>query len=374
MDNLTHTLFAVTLARTPIGRAGRGTTAALVVASNAPDIDIVSAARGGAASYMQWHRGPTHGLFGVIGLGLVVALGVWVFTRLRHDDGVSRPRAPLLTLSAISVLGVLLHILMDLPTSYGTRLLSPFDWRWYAFDWLPIVDIYLLIALVTALAFGRLSPEARRRNAAIALGLMALNYGVRATSHHRALAIAPRLFGPTLPQPCDPKGPPASVVEIWPRATSYSSTGAPSRVGSASRCLVEMAAMPTFFSPFRWRVIARVSNAYELQEVDVLDARFRTRPPAAEALWRRSLRFPNVWTYAVDMAARKRTAQIFLGFARFPAALAFLEAGSVATVRFTDMRFAGGIVSLNQPSGRASPFTLTIRIGAEDEIQEELAR
>ena len=43
-------------------------------------------------------------------------------------------------LVAISMLGVLLHILMDLPTSYGTRLLSPFDWRWFAFDWLPIVD------------------------------------------------------------------------------------------------------------------------------------------------------------------------------------------------------------------------------------------
>src|SRR4051794_20065708 len=50
MDNVTHTLFALTLARTPLGRAGRGTTAALVLASNAPDIDIV-ATIGGAASY-----------------------------------------------------------------------------------------------------------------------------------------------------------------------------------------------------------------------------------------------------------------------------------------------------------------------------------
>ena len=33
MDNLTHSLFALTLARTELGRAGRGTTAALLVAS-----------------------------------------------------------------------------------------------------------------------------------------------------------------------------------------------------------------------------------------------------------------------------------------------------------------------------------------------------
>ena len=60
MDNVTHTLFALTLARTPLGRGGRGTTAALVLASNAPDIDIV-ATLGGSANYLAWHRGPTHG-------------------------------------------------------------------------------------------------------------------------------------------------------------------------------------------------------------------------------------------------------------------------------------------------------------------------
>ena len=60
LDNLTHTLFAATLARTPLARAGRGTTAALMLASNAPDIDIVATA-GGAVKYLEWHRGPTHG-------------------------------------------------------------------------------------------------------------------------------------------------------------------------------------------------------------------------------------------------------------------------------------------------------------------------
>src|SRR5947207_3143722 len=40
MDNVTHTLFALTLSRTRLTRGGRGTTIALVLASNAPDIDI----------------------------------------------------------------------------------------------------------------------------------------------------------------------------------------------------------------------------------------------------------------------------------------------------------------------------------------------
>ncbi len=80
MDNVTHTLFALTLARTPLARAGRGTAVALVLASNAPDIDIV-ATIGGAPSYLTWHRGPTHGPLGIVGLGLVVAGLVWIARR-----------------------------------------------------------------------------------------------------------------------------------------------------------------------------------------------------------------------------------------------------------------------------------------------------
>src|ERR1700681_3753102 len=76
MDNVTHTLFALTLARTPLGRGGRGTTAALVFASNAPDIDIVTAL-GGSAHYLEWHPGPPQGPLGVVGLGLITAALVW---------------------------------------------------------------------------------------------------------------------------------------------------------------------------------------------------------------------------------------------------------------------------------------------------------
>src|SRR5687768_17880435 len=126
MDNVTHTLFALTLARTGLGRGGRGTTAALVLASNAPDIDIV-AALGGSANYLAWHRGPTHGPLGVAGLAVLTAALVWSGRRvldsmrpepLRRPLGMTRD-APFAMLTIISTIGVLLHIMMDLPTSYG---------------------------------------------------------------------------------------------------------------------------------------------------------------------------------------------------------------------------------------------------------------
>ena len=87
MDNLTHTLFAATLARTPLRRAGRGTTAVLLLASNAPDIDIIATA-GGALKYLEWHRGPSHGPFGIVGMGTPIdadttAVFFWRYRRVQ---------------------------------------------------------------------------------------------------------------------------------------------------------------------------------------------------------------------------------------------------------------------------------------------------
>ncbi len=372
MDNLTHTLFAITLARTPLGRAGRGTLGALVLASNAPDIDIVSAASGGV-SYLAWHRGPTHGPLGVVGLSVITAAIVWHGRRFLdarrgvNDQPARSHPAPVEgdatfgMLVSVSMIGALLHVLMDLPTSYGVRLLSPFDWRWFAVDWLPIIDIYVWMTLVVGLLFAEVARASRRRIAAIVLMLIAADYGVRAVAHRQAVTLAPRLFGPHLPELCDPHRT-TPAIDAWPRA------GAVPAVPGKS-CLVEIAAVPTFLSPFRWEVIAHLSNAYELHEVDVLDARFRRPADSADAFWRRAVRYPNQWTPATAVAATTRTGRVFLGFSRFPAARAVVDAAGVATVRWNDMRFVGSIYSLAER--RRDPFNVMVRIGADGRVFEE---
>ena len=369
LDNVTHTLFGVTLARTPLGRAGRGATAALVIASNAPDIDALSLVRG-TSTYMHWHRGPTHGPLGVVGLGLASAAIAWAWERLRTDDR-RRPTdaaeaAPFLTLAAVAMLGVALHILMDLPTSYGIRWLSPFDWRWFAFDWMPIVDIYLLVALAAGLFFGRQSPEARRRNAAIVFMVMAANYGLRGVAHHEAIALAPRLFGPTLPATCASAPDTSSILDHWPRSSPEPRIPNPVR-----RCLVEVAAIPTFLSPLDWRVIAQASNSYDVRDVNLTDARFRAPAAPDEVLWRQTVRYPNVWTAEALHAASAPLGQVFLGFSRFPAARSFTDPSGVTTVRFLDMRFAAGLVALEQPVRRPQPFSATIRLSPDGAVVAE---
>jgi membrane-bound metal-dependent hydrolase YbcI (DUF457 family) len=370
MDNVTHTLFALTLARTRLGRAGRGTTTALVLASNAPDIDIMTTA-GGAVSYLHWHRGPTHGVIGIFGLGLITAGLVWM-GRKYFDKGSAESPASYPRLAMVSILGVLLHVLMDLPTSYGTRPLIPFDWHWYAEDWLPIVDIYLLAALAAGLVFGRGSDAIRRHNVTIVMTLMLMDYGARAVAHHEAVALAPRLFGPTLPSRCDGGSFPHEVVERWPRPQPAATSNL------SRRCLVDIAAMPAdFVSLFRWRVIAQTSNSYETFDVDLLDSRFRRPQGEAEVLWRHAVRYPNVWTPPVFAAATATDARIFLGFSRFPLVRTAADPRGVVTVRWTDMRFAagrGGAPGLGRGGNAVTPgdlFNVSVRVSPDGQILDE---
>jgi membrane-bound metal-dependent hydrolase YbcI (DUF457 family) len=373
MDNLTHSLFGATLARTPLGRAGRGTTAALILSSNAPDVDVVTVV-GGALNYLEWHRGPTHAPLGVVGLGLLTAGLVWsglrVFDRSRAGE-----HAPFRMLAAISMIGVLLHVALDFPTSYGTRLLSPFDWHWYASDLMPIVDIYLLIALAAGLLLGQRWPASRRQIAFLVLTVMMANYGLRAVSHQRALGLAPRAFGPLLPEPCVPgsaAGPLAGLAGRWPRGPVEDRRER--RHQSATRCLVEIAAIPTFVSPFRWQLIAHLSNAYETQAVDILDPRFRTPPAPDEVMWRLTRRVPNQWTPAALQAAETVTARTFLGFSRFPATRSLVEPDGSTVVRWTDMRFELPVAAgprANEAGGRGGLFTARVRVDRTGKIVEE---
>lgn len=362
MDNLTHTLFALTLARTPLGRFGRGTTSALVLASNAPDIDIIAASRG-AVSYLEWHRGPTHGPLAVIGLGVAVAGMVAAGTRLFRGRG--RP-ASLPALVAVSAIGIITHVLMDLPTIYGTRLLSPFDWRWFAVDWMPIVDVYLLAVLAIGLvissrsargAKGGRSEGARAWSAAVVLILVGCNYGLRASTHARALAIAERW----LPPQCD-DGAARPAIDSWPRPAP-----APNRSSTApaSACLIDVAALPSFVSPFRWQIVARSAGQYDLADIDLWNVeplaalpapRFSTLPPAPHADRYRAASGPS------------RVARVFLDFARFPTEAASSD-GTITTLRWRDVRFLTPPVR----PGRGVPdmFSVQLQVGPDNRLLEE---
>ena len=196
VDNITHSLFALTLANAGLRRAGRGSTAALLIASNIPDIEVLTAFTGRArratwpttadrrtgrsASASRWRRPPPSG--SRCGCG-----------------GAENGRRRFLALLAVSTIGFLGHIALDLATSYGTRVLSPFRDTWYGVDWMPIVDVYLLVILAAGLAAGLMRPAWRARAAAAALSLMAGDYALHAGAHAVALRDAVSLQEAALP-------------------------------------------------------------------------------------------------------------------------------------------------------------------------------
>jgi len=364
LDNLTHTLFGLTLARTRLGRAGRGATVALVIASNVPDIDIVTTAAG-AVKYLEWHRGPTHGPLGAVGLAVFTAALVTAATRIfDRRKFAPTPAGRFGPLAMVSLIGIVCHVLMDVPTSYGVRLLSPFDWHWFTTDWMPIVDVYLLVALAAGLVYGRGSAAARRRNVIIVSVLVIALYVTRAAGHHRALALASRAFGPLLPEPC--VGAPAGqrVVARWPTDLDEE------LAAGDGRCLVDIAALPTFVSPFDWRLIAQMSNGYAVQDVNLLEDRFRDDENGSRAPWRTAVRFPNQWNADVFRAANTPVARVFLGFSRFPSARSLRARDGTSMVQWSDVRF---LDALGRAGGRprSNLFAATVRFDSGGRVVDQ---
>ena len=147
MDNLTHGLVGAAISKAGAHRTTPLATATLVIAANAPDIDVLSYF-GGEYFALAHRRGITHGWPALIILPFLVAGGVlawdrWVRRRKRPEAPPVRPR-PVLVLSAI---GVVTHPLLDWMNTYGMRWGLPFDPRWSYGDALFIIDPWIWLLL-----------------------------------------------------------------------------------------------------------------------------------------------------------------------------------------------------------------------------------
>ena len=130
MDNLTHTMFGVVLSRAGINRVAPQATLTLLLAANAPDVDIVTRLWGSSLTYLKYHRGPTDSLAGLPVIAGLVAAAVWLLTRPGKSSGPPGGfrwgRTYL-----VALLGVASHSLMDFTNVYGVRPWSPFSDSWY---------------------------------------------------------------------------------------------------------------------------------------------------------------------------------------------------------------------------------------------------
>jgi len=249
LDPVTHFLTGACLGRSGFNRKTALATVTMVLAAEAADIDVLWGLKGSIAE-LQHHRGLTHSFVGAPFMAALVLGFVYLLHRFR-----SRNRPPLAAQSGppvrwgflyfCALLAALSHLLLDYSTAYGIRLFEPFNYRWYSWDIMFIVEPLMLLALVAGLALPGL------------LGLVSQEIGVRSKGPRgRAGAIAALIC----------------VVVIW-GVRDYQHRRALSAMNSFLYHGAEplrLAAYPYMINPFRWHGVVETQDFLETVPVNSL--------------------------------------------------------------------------------------------------------
>jgi inner membrane protein len=191
-----------------LGRAGFNRKSALatltmVLAAEAADVDVLWTLKSPVAA-LQHHRGITHSFAGVPFVAAGALALVYVIHRIRQRSAgavKARGKPPVRWghLYFFALIAALSHLPLDYSTAYGIRLFEPFNYRWYTWDIVYIVDPVIWAVLIAGLAlpalFALINEEigARRKGpqgragAITALICLLLIWGFRDYQHRRAL-------------------------------------------------------------------------------------------------------------------------------------------------------------------------------------------
>jgi inner membrane protein len=276
MDNLPHTAIGIFLARAGAGRWSPRATAILLVASNAPDIDVL-AGLAGPLAYLHYHRGLAHAL---VAMPVLALLSVAV-VRLAGRKPLYWPGA-----CAAALLGVASHLLLDWTNTYGIRLLLPFSARWLRLDATSVVDPWIWAIAAAAL----IAPFVARL-----VGSEIASSAARPRHHGRAAAIFALVAIMAL-----------DSARLVLHARAVAMVDARTYQGESP---TRVAALPDPFNPLRWRGLVETPAFYAIANLDVSGDFDPTR---ALILYKPD---PDP---ALDAAARTPFFREFLGFNQYP--------------------------------------------------------
>lgn len=356
MDNLTHSLVGLVIAKAGLERASPAATTVCIIAANAPDADILTAFRG-SWTYLHNHRGLTHSIVGTLLLALLIPLAFWAGDRLLASIQHKPPRVVFRGVLLASLVASATHPLLDWTNNYGVRPLMPWSNEWFYGDLVFIVDPWLWLSLGGA-AF-LLAANTKWRVAAwaaLAVIITAAMYALPARSEtaypfvSRVLWLAgiaglmfahrthlARRYGAGIAAVAL-----ALIVVYWgalsvlqQRALSQTGIVAARIAEHNNETILRLAAMPTLANPLHWRCVVETNRAtfrFELTlgERDVNDVAREVvryeKPLGNEAA-------------LVRRAEEDKRAAILLDFARFPVARVEGDCRSGAFVQFADLRY-----------------------------------
>ncbi|HWR36501.1 MAG TPA: metal-dependent hydrolase [Clostridia bacterium] len=207
MEPVTHFLTGACMARAGFTRKTALATATMVLAAEAPDIDMLWYLGGSSVGFVH-HRGFTHTLIGIPVLSALVVVLMYAWHRWRsrgegpfpRPAGEAGPLAPRWgVLFALACLAGYAHLLLDFTNNYGVRPFFPFNAKWYSWDIVyiiePVILVVLLVGLVLPMLFSLVNEEigaqrttSRGRGGAIfALVALLMIWGFRDFQHRRAV-------------------------------------------------------------------------------------------------------------------------------------------------------------------------------------------
>ena len=325
MEPLTHFLTGACLGRAGFNRTTAYATLMATLTAEFPDVDILWNLKGPVEA-LAHHRGFTHSFVGApLDAGIVLGF-VYAFHKWRTARGQAPPLPPHWgMLFLIGIVAVLSHILLDFTNNYGVRPFLPFNWHWYSWDIVFIVEPLILLALILGLVFPAI------------FGLVGSDIGVRREKFRGRWGAVLALV---------------AIAAIWwvrdyqhrKVVTLLSSTDYSGETVKAA------AAMPYPVNPYAWAGIVETQSLYAKAPID-------SRNGDIDQLERAQILLKPAETPAALAAKRSPLGLVYLDWARFP----FLETERLQPldgayiVRFRDLRF--NYVPFNfgeQPRGRPS--------------------
>ncbi|HZS09963.1 MAG TPA: metal-dependent hydrolase [Blastocatellia bacterium] len=345
MDNITHSLVGLALAETGLKRTTPLATTTLVIAANLPDIDIVTGLAG-QLFYLEHHRGVTHSLVAIPILSLLLAAGVFVYSRRRSLGARFGP------LCGLSLLATMTHPLLDYLNSYGWRPFQPWSDQWYYGDIAFVIDPWIWVVVGGALfIFTAKTWPGMMVWAALFITMAAAMFFFGDVSLWISLPwLLLTMCAVVLKFSFDFSGSQARFVitGLLVALLGYFGTLAllhRAALGRAGELAVaanardggrqaQAAAMPTPANPFIWRVVLATDKAFYISDLNL------TRDlPALDSM----SPYPRETGDPSTIAAARQTAQAqtFLRFARFPTSEVITsdQNGAPAEVEIRDVRF-----------------------------------
>lgn len=323
MDTLTHALSGALAGRLLAGRTGHAgsppaapvwqVVVAGAAAATFPDIDFVLGFVS-ELTYLRGHRGVTHSLLLLPLWGLLVA---WVMAGLLRLRRGGRPAPGWRAFYLVACVGILVHILGDLITQFGTMILAPLSDRRFAWGTTFIIDLVFSAIIVVGLAASAVWRDSRVPAALASLALVGW-VGLSAVARTEALAVArahaaehaiPAVAVDAVPRPASPFNWTAIVFdgERYHYAHINTRRRAPLVAGESDHFIRRLSAQYLPVAIAHWQTAARFGG--------------RDHSPLAQAAW----------------AAAEF--EFFRWFAMFPVLDRVEADGDGVCVNFRDLRF-----------------------------------